>query len=696
MGAKTHAMHGRDHNVDGADPIPGIGDGIRFNTDNQGGGLRITTNDVYDGGVSNSGSLNGAAVSAATVQAAITAPDRLVLGNRGQGDFPITGHISSFSYYNYRMANSALLAATAWPIPAAAYSLNFLNTSTLDPSLTFTRSTTGTNYNSSGTLVTAAINAARFDYNPDPATYVSQNLLTWSQDCTNAVWSKTTVTVTGNATTAPDGTGTASSLVSQAPGARVQQAFSNAAQTAYTYSLYVKAGPQTGSPPQVTMLLFDVTASSTIANCGVNLSTGAILGGSPTVTNAGNGWWRISITGTPAASNHALQVYCYAGQSTSTVGDTVYVWGGQLEQRSSVGAYQPTTSAAITNATPRGLLVEESRTNLCLQSETFDNASWSKNVLTVTANQTTAPDGTSNADLIANSATTLDTPVAFQAITVTAAAYTNTVYAKANAANFLTMGTFDGTTVIFSGFNLSTGVVDVTGAGHTCTIQNVGNGWYRCSVTYTYPSTTGRTYAGVYHTSNTITYTPSGIGADSIYVWGAQTELGAFATSYIPTTTVAVARGADTCSNSSITSWFNRAQGTFVANADVMSIGGGNYAICAFSAGASYATGNGFLMRTSSASVLVGGNGSGVISSGISVNTVFKSAGLYQGTTETVCLNGATPVTSSANDFTGIGTTTFLIGAITTGNTQQYNGHIRSLTYYASALYPAQLQSLTT
>ena len=56
--------------------------------------------------------------------------------------------------------------------------------------------------------------------------------------------------------------------------------------------------------------------------------------------------------------------------------------------------YDPATLA------PRGLLIEEQRTNLLLRSEEFDNASWAKTNATITVNATTAPDGTTTADLI--------------------------------------------------------------------------------------------------------------------------------------------------------------------------------------------------------------------------------------------------------------------------------------------------------
>ena len=55
---------------------------------------------------------------------------------------------------------------------------------------------------------------------------------------------------------------------------------------------------------------------------------------------------------------------------------------------------------------PKGLLIEEQRTNLLLYSEQFDNAAWGKNAgATVSANISQAPDGVLSADALTVSAT---------------------------------------------------------------------------------------------------------------------------------------------------------------------------------------------------------------------------------------------------------------------------------------------------
>ena len=89
---------------------------------------------------------------------------------------------------------------------------------------------------------------------------------------------------------------------------------------------------------------------------------------------------------------------------------------------------------------PFGYFSEGSRTNLALQSQTFDNASWLKQAITValpvvTADQTTAPDGTTTADKIVFPAVSGAgaASIAGQLITLTAAAYNWSVWLKGNA-----------------------------------------------------------------------------------------------------------------------------------------------------------------------------------------------------------------------------------------------------------------------
>lgn len=172
-------------------------------------------------------------------------------------------------------------------------------------------------------------------------------------------------------------------------------------------------------------------------------------------------------------------------------------------------------------------------TNMLIYSEQFDNAAWPKNAAAVTANQVIAPDGAMTADKLANSAAVLSYTFAFQDFVIsTAGDYTASVYAKKGTVDFLRLSTFAGLT----GFNLLNGTVDTVAAGMTAAIQDVGGGWYRCSVKAAYAAAADRVYVGLYKTSGTPEYTPAAVGADYIYIWGAQFEAGATVGPYSMTT----------------------------------------------------------------------------------------------------------------------------------------------------------------
>jgi len=214
------------------------------------------------------------------------------------------------------------------------------------------------------------------------------------------------------------------------------------------------------------------------------------------------------------------------------------------------------------------LLLEPQSTNLILQSETFDNASWSKSNVTATANQSISPDGNKTADKIAEtSATSAHQMFQFLSIT-TGIEHTQTIYVKridGNSPQFIQLAF--GTGAFASGFvnyDIINGVVTASSA-YTGSIDLVDNGWARLTATAT--STATASSAGmqlVFINNNqaagrTPTYT--GNTDVGLFVWGAQLEQFSSGTSYIITTTTAVTRTADTSNSSGTSSEFNISEG---------------------------------------------------------------------------------------------------------------------------------------
>ena len=186
----------------------------------------------------------------------------------------------------------------------------------------------------------------------------------------------------------------------------------------------------------------------------------------------------------------------------------------------------------------KGLLIEEQRTNLLVRSEEFDTG-WSTNNSSVTSNIVIAPSGTQVGDALIENTATGAHNIFWSASYVAGTTYTLSVYAKefsSAAKRFLSLvlssSAFGANNAIV--FDLALGTVT---AGSGGTIQNVGNGWYRCTLTAT-ATVTGAANAAFFRltnvgTSGLTSYT--GDGFSGIYIWGAQLEVGTFPTSYIPT-----------------------------------------------------------------------------------------------------------------------------------------------------------------
>jgi hypothetical protein len=193
------------------------------------------------------------------------------------------------------------------------------------------------------------------------------------------------------------------------------------------------------------------------------------------------------------------------------------------------------------------LLLEPQRTNLVLQSEAFDNASWAKTDTSVTANTATSPDGTTNADsLIENTATALHQ--ISQGTSAAGGVYTATIYAKPNGRNWVFIG-IAAAANYGAWFDVQNGTVGTIQSNITsATITSVGNGWYRCSLTGNTIALNPSISLTMATSNGSLVYT--GNGTSGVFLYGAQLELGAYPTTYIPTTTASATRVADAYSRS--------------------------------------------------------------------------------------------------------------------------------------------------
>jgi hypothetical protein len=419
------------------------------------------------------------------------------------------------------------------------------------------------------------------------------------------------------------------------------------------------------------------------------------------------------MTLTTAGTTANVRVYCgatdnadgtvvaFSGNGTSGV----YVWGAQASQGSIAGDYTPTTSAAVygprfdydpVTFAAKGLLIEEQRTNLLTYSEQFDNAAWTKANATISANSTTAPDATVTADTITGSAGT-----AFKNVNQS---YANTtglvfsVFAKAGTQDKIQL-LANGSAGNYANFNLTNGTVTATGgSGNTVSsIQFVGNGWYRCSIAVINSTLIGSPFVALVD-SESAGYAASSTTVGTVYIWGAQLEAGAFATSYIPTVASTVTRSADVAQVNTMTPWYNATQGSLFIEYTIPFTSGNRY-VASLDAGASnyIEIGGNTAGNTTNLYQRQGGTLDVSIAgaSNVLTTSVNKLAARFGTNDFAYYLNGTSQGTDTSNTMvTGI--TSLEIGRYNEGSPGGYfGGHIRRIAYYPRKLTNAELQTLT-
>jgi hypothetical protein len=164
---------------------------------------------------------------------------------------------------------------------------------------------------------------------------------------------------------------------------------------------------------------------------------------------------------------------------------------------------------------------------------------WTRTNTTVTNNTTTAPNGTLTADTITSNSSVVASLNQLN-LANAAGTYTQSFYIKqGSGGSSAVLYLNDGTTSNYSAawFNLISGtLLTVTSvgtfSGASSAITNEGNGWYRCSLTFTKPSTANSSFSISISPDNSFV---SNVGSQ-IFAWGAQLEVGAL-TAYQPIAT---------------------------------------------------------------------------------------------------------------------------------------------------------------
>lgn len=401
---------------------------------------------------------------------------------------------------------------------------------------------------------------------------VPWNLFTASEDLSSAAWAKQNVTISTNTTTAPNGTLTADKVIPDTTSAQHQIYGIVNFLGEGVLSFYAKADGYN-------FVSFGTGGGISGGNIFFNLTNGTISGSAvgftPSIQNVGNGWYRCSVYSSTMGAGINFSYWIIVRQSESLSNYTgngtsgVYIWGAQLVEGTTAQTYLPTTDrlnfprlSYMYGSCP-AVLAEPQRTNLALWSEDITSAVWLKARLNTTANTTTSPDGTTNADTIAANGSNSDHTLYNLYTTTEGTAYTFSCYLKANTGRYVLLRIMTTGATFRYGitFDLQTGTITQTSttatapSGTSNTITNVGNGWYRISLTLT---ASGTQSGVIVATSNSATPTLNAnldyvyTGSESYYLYGMQLEAGAYPTTYIPTTSATATRVADSFSRNNI------------------------------------------------------------------------------------------------------------------------------------------------
>ena len=265
-------------------------------------------------------------------------------------------------------AGGAQLAATAGP----TFSLDLTIPGTLPSPLTFTRASTATYFDATGLMVTAAVNAPRWDYDPVGLSLKGLLLEDASSNQNPSTisaaggWTASAAALTAASGIAPDGTNTMTKLTETATTAihDVGPSLKTiTAASAYTFSVYAKAVENR----YLQLVVDDNSATGVSANydlltgtiCLAAAATGSASLRGATIQPVGNGIYRCALSLITSTTATTLRWCCVMqilpttpkfGTYTGVAGRGLLLWGAQLEPLTYATSFIPTTTPPVSRA----------------------------------------------------------------------------------------------------------------------------------------------------------------------------------------------------------------------------------------------------------------------------------------------------------------------------------------------------------
>lgn len=351
--------------------------------------------------------------------------------------------------------------------------------------------------------------------------------------------------------------------------------------------------------------------------------------------------------------------------------------------------YDPVTLA------PKGLLIEETRTNYITYSQNFAGADWVSDACNLSSAAGISPDGTNNAFNCVPNTTVTNHRVRQQSTSAPASAGVTSYFVKANGYNWAKLR-FGG---VWLNVNLTNGSVGFTNVGSTdYRIIGYQDGWWRITLynagaanainSYLYPLSVNE---------NSIDPTNwAGDGTSGILIYGAQTEIGTFPTSYIPNlTTGSTTRNADvvTMTGTNFSDWFNASEGAFAVQADCIAVG------TQIITQADNGTQNNritvrFTATQGTFVVQDGGVNQAQLAAGtVAAGTAYKSAGAYKANDFAFSFAAGTVLTDNSGTVPTVDR--LRIGSSAAAGGDYLNGHVQNIRYWPQRIINAELQAFS-
>ena len=212
-----------------------------------------------------------------------------------------------------------------------------------------------------GTLIEAKANEVRTQYDPETGAALgvlveaeATNLLSHSSAFDNAAWVKLGATVTPNAAIAPDGSLTADKVTNSAGVVSLLWQVAPVTPSA-TNDYYPSIFVEKGAVSSVTLNAYYTGNAEDNVTFDLDTLTasGAPYAGEYLLEEMPGGWFRVGYRMTRDASGARASIqnrFWINSRGTGTAGESLNVWGSQLEPGAAPSSYIPTTTAPATRA----------------------------------------------------------------------------------------------------------------------------------------------------------------------------------------------------------------------------------------------------------------------------------------------------------------------------------------------------------